>query len=128
MVPYVAKKDFPVTATYTVPKGSMIVPSVYPALHDPEAYPLPDTFDPERWISGTAEQATKNWLVFGTGPHYCLGQQYAIMNLMAMIGKASILMDWNHKVTEESEDIKVFATIFPQVMASSLSFRYPLRH
>ncbi|KAI9794735.1 MAG: RNA polymerase C-22 sterol desaturase [Piccolia ochrophora] len=113
MVPYVAKKAFPITATYTVPKGSMVVPCVYPALHDPDVYPDPESFDPERWISGTAEKASKNWLVFGTGPHYCLGQTYAQLNLMALIGKASLLLDWEHQITDKSEEIKVFATIFP---------------
>ena len=92
----------------------MIIPTTYPALHDPEAYPNPDYFDPERWISGDADKQVKNWLVFGTGPHYCLGQTYAQLNLMAMIGKASVLMDWEHDITPISEKIKVFATIFPQ--------------
>jgi C-22 sterol desaturase len=32
-----------------------------------------------------------------------------------MIGKASMMLDWNHKVTDKSEVIKVFATIFPMV-------------
>jgi C-22 sterol desaturase len=93
----------------------MVVPTTYPALHDPEAYPNPDSFEPDRWITGDAEKQVKNWLVFGTGPHYCLGQTYAQLNLMAMIGKASILLDWHHEVTPLSEEIKVFATIFPQV-------------
>jgi C-22 sterol desaturase len=115
MVPYIAKKAFPITDTYTAPKGSMVVPSVYPALHDPEAYPRPDSFEPDRWITGDAEKQVKNWLVFGTGPHYCLGQTYATLNLMAMIGKASILLDWKHQITDKSEEIKVFATIFPMV-------------
>lgn len=115
MVPYIVKKDFPVTPTYTVPKGSMVVPSVWPALHDPEVYPEPESFDPDRWITGDAEKAVKNWLVFGTGPHHCLGQTYAQLNLMGMIGKASMHLDWKHDVTPQSEDIKVFATIFPQV-------------
>ena len=115
MVPYVVKKDFPITPSYTVRKGSMVVPSVWPALHDPEVYPEPESFDPERWITGDAEKATKNWLVFGTGPHYCLGQTYAQLNLMAMIGKASMHLNWDHHVTPISEHIKVFATIFPQV-------------
>lgn len=115
MVPYVVKKDFPVTPTYTVPKGSMVVPSVWPALHDPEVYPEPEFFNPDRWITGDAEKAAKNWLVFGTGPHYCLGQTYAQLNLMAMIGKASMHLNWEHHITPLSEDIKVFATIFPQV-------------
>ena len=118
MVPYVAKKSFPVTDSYTAPKGSMVIPSVWPALHDPDVYPEPDHFDPDRWISGDAEKAVKNWLVFGTGPHYCLGQTYAQLNLMAMIGKASMFLDWEHHVTPLSEKIKVFATIFPQVRDS----------
>ena len=98
----------------TIP-GAMVIPTTYPALHDPEAYPNPDDFDPMRWITGDAEKQVKNWLVFGTGPHYCLGQQYATMNLMLMIGKASMLLDWKHDVTPSSEQIKVFATIFPMV-------------
>ena len=119
MVPYMAKKDFPVTDSYTVKKGSMIIPSVWPATHDPDAYPNPDTFDPERWITGDAEKQVKNWLVFGTGPHYCLGQTYAQLNLIAMIGKASMELDWVHHPTAISEDIEVFATIFPQVSLQS---------
>ncbi|KAF2089430.1 sterol C-22 desaturase [Saccharata proteae CBS 121410] len=114
MVPYLAKKDFPISPDYTIPKGSMVVPTTYMALHDSEAYPNPDSFDPDRWITGDAEKQTKNWLVFGTGPHYCLGQIYAINNLMMVLGKASIEMDWQHQVTELSEEIKVFATIFPK--------------
>lgn len=85
MVPYLVKKDFPVTETYTARKGTMIIPSTYLSLHDKEAYPNPDIYEPERWISGTAEQQGKNWLVFGTGPHYCLGQTYATLNLMVRV-------------------------------------------
>ncbi|WEW58356.1 RNA polymerase C-22 sterol desaturase [Emydomyces testavorans] len=127
MVPYMTKKDFPITPNYTLPKGCMIVPSVWPATHDPEAYRDPDTFDPDRWITGDAEKAAKNFLVFGTGPHYCLGQTYAQLNLMAMIGKASMMMDWEHHATPISEDIKVFATIFPQV-STYLSVDFPSKH
>jgi sterol 22-desaturase len=122
MVPYQVKKDFPITETCILKKGSMVVPSVWPATHDPAAYPNPDAFDPERWISGDADKQVKNWLVFGTGPHYCLGQTYAQLNLMAMIGKASMHLDWVHHATPISEDIKVFATIFPQVSCCVDSF------
>ena len=65
--------------------------------------------------------------MFGTGPHYCLGQTYAQLNLMAMIGKASLQLDWVHHVTDESEIIKVFATIFPQVSLHSTRFLWPWR-
>ncbi|KAH0612593.1 uncharacterized protein H6S33_008973 [Morchella sextelata] len=115
MVPYEVKKPFKLTDNYTVPKGAMVIPTLYPALHDPEVYNDPEAFNPDRWLEGgEAEAAKKNWLVFGTGPHVCLGQNYAIMNFMSMIGKASLMMDWEHHTTPQSEDIKVFATIFPE--------------
>ena len=93
----------------------MVIPSVYPALRDPEVYPDPDYYDPERYFSGDAEvKGAKNFLVFGTGPHYCLGQQYAQLNLALMVGKASrMYLDWVRHPTPLSEEIKVFATIFP---------------
>ncbi|KAH8774825.1 cytochrome P450 [Hyaloscypha finlandica] len=114
MVPYVAKKPFPITDTYTVPKGAMIIPTVYPSLRDPEIYENPDEYNPDRYVTGDAEvKGAKNYLVFGTGPHYCLGQVYAQNNLALMIGKASMSLEWVHHPTPRSEEIKVFATIFP---------------
>jgi C-22 sterol desaturase len=79
MVPYEVKKAFNVTPEYKVPKGAMIIPTTYPALHDPEVYVNPEEYNPDRWLEGgEAEAATKNWLVFGTGPHVCLGQHVSV--------------------------------------------------
>ncbi|KAH0532348.1 hypothetical protein TsFJ059_001050 [Trichoderma semiorbis] len=115
MVPYKVKKPFPITDKYTVPKGAMLIPTTYMALHDPDVYENPDYFDPERYYSGDAEvKGAKNYLVFGTGAHYCLGQVYAQLNLALMLGKASVQMNWTHHATPLSEEIKVFATIFPK--------------
>jgi C-22 sterol desaturase len=114
-VPYLATKAFPVTPDYTVPKGSMIIPSCYPALHDPVAYPNPDVFDPDRWITGDAESKTKNWLVFGAGAHDCLARKYVPLTMAHMMGKAALEMDWVHHATPRSEEVRVFATLFPMV-------------
>lgn len=122
-VPYVTTKSFPITPTYTVPKGSMLIPSCYPALHNPDVYPNPDTFDPDRWITGDAESKTKNWLVFGAGAHECLARKYVPLSLAAMIGKAALELDWEHHATEKSEQIHVFATLFPMVRFLFLHFR-----
>ena len=94
----------------------MVIATVYMALRDPDVYERPDEFDPERYYTGDAEvKGAKNYLVFGTGSHYCLGQHYAQANLALMLGKASMLLDWVHHPTPLSEEIKVFATIFPKV-------------
>lgn len=114
MVPYVVKQPFPVTPEYTAPKGSMIIPTLYPALHDPEVYPDPDSFIPERWANPTGDMTKRSWLVFGSGPHVCLGQQYVMMLFTAMLGKFVMNSNLKHHVTELSEEIKVFATIFPK--------------
>ncbi|KAH6641341.1 cytochrome P450 [Chaetomium tenue] len=112
-VPYLATKAFPITPDYTVPKGAMVIPSCYPALHDPKVYPNPDTFDPDRWITGDAESKTKNWLVFGAGAHDCLARRYVPLTMAAMIGKAALELNWKHVATDKSEEIRVFATLFP---------------
>ncbi|KAH7025668.1 cytochrome P450 [Microdochium trichocladiopsis] len=112
-VPYIATKAFPITPEYTVPKGAMVVPSCYPALHDPKVYPDPDTFNPDRWITGDAESKTKNWLVFGAGAHDCLARRYVPFTMAAMLGKAVLDLDWEHHATSRSEEIRVFATLFP---------------
>ncbi|KAK4157559.1 cytochrome P450 61 [Chaetomidium leptoderma] len=112
-VPYLATKPFPITPQYTVPKGAMVIPSCYPALHDPAVYPNPDVFDPDRWITGDAESKTKNWLVFGAGAHDCLARRYVPLTMAAMIGKAALELEWKHCATEKSEEIRVFATLFP---------------
>lgn len=40
------------------------------------------------------------------------------LTMAAMIGKAALELDWKHHATERSEEIKVFATLFPMVSAS----------
>jgi sterol 22-desaturase len=133
LVPYEAKKDFPITPDYTVPKGkscvsstysgSMVLPTLWHSLHDPEAYPDPYKYNPDRWApNGIAEQYPKyilsspskfrNWLVFGAGPHVCLGQNYAIMHLVMCLGKASLFLDWDHKRTDVSDNIRYHVFVF----------------
>lgn len=114
MVPYVVKKSFPVTESYSAPKGSMIIPTLYPALHDPDVYPDPDSFIPERWENPVGDMERRNWLVFGTGPHICLGKIYVLMLFTGMLGKYAMNSDIIHHKTPLSEEIKVFATIFPK--------------
>ncbi|KDN53595.1 putative ERG5-C-22 sterol desaturase [Tilletiaria anomala UBC 951] len=117
MVPYLTHKAFPIDKNYTAPKGTMVIPSFWNSLHDPTAYPDPEQLKPERWLEGPespAEKNPKNYLVFGSGPHNCIGHNYAQLHLAAVLGTASVRMNWEHEVTDFSEKVKVIATIFPQ--------------
>ncbi|KAG8961157.1 RNA polymerase C-22 sterol desaturase [Tulasnella sp. 419] len=116
MVPYKTIKPFPISPDYTVPANSMVIPSLYPSLHDPEVYPQPEKLIPERWLdeNSPANKNPKNYLVFGSGPHRCIGQEYTLLHMMNVIVTAAALMDWDHKVTPESEKTQLIATIFPK--------------
>jgi len=52
MVPYKTKKDTNLDGNYTIPKNSLVIPSIWPALHDPDAWKNPDQFDPDRMGKG----------------------------------------------------------------------------
>ncbi|VDC01964.1 unnamed protein product [Peniophora sp. CBMAI 1063] len=116
MVPYKTLKAFPISDDYTVPAGAMVIPSFYNSLHDPEVYPEPDLLSPERWLDpeSGANQNPRNYLVFGSGPHKCIGIEYAIMNIEVCLALASTAMDWEHIRTDKSEEVKIIATLFPQ--------------
>lgn len=70
MVPYMTRKAFPITDSYTVPKGAMCIPSFWNSLMDESAYPEPEKFRPERWLPGGVSEKSpiKNYIVFGAGP------------------------------------------------------------
>jgi len=90
----------------------MIIPSIYPSVMDPDVYPEPDQLIPERWLDpkSSANANPKNYLVFGAGPHKCIGQEYAILHMANVIVTAAALMDWDHKITDDSEKVQIIAT------------------
>ncbi|KAI0825214.1 cytochrome P450 sterol C22-desaturase [Trametes gibbosa] len=116
MVPYKTTKAFPIAADYTVPAGSMVIPSFYNSLHDAEVFPEPDELLPERWLDpqGSANQNPKNYLVFGSGPHKCIGLEYAMMNMALVLADAVALCEFEHVKTEKSDKVQIIATLFPQ--------------
>ncbi|EIW86362.1 cytochrome P450 sterol C22-desaturase [Coniophora puteana RWD-64-598 SS2] len=116
MVPYKTTKAFPISNDYTVPNGSMVIPTFYNSLHDESIYPKSEELIPERWLDAdsSANANPRNYLVFGSGPHRCIGIEYATMNMGLVLALASILMDYEHVLTPESEKVQIIATLFPK--------------
>jgi len=107
-VPYRTTKAFPIAKDYTVPVNSMVIPSFYNSLHDASIFPEPDALIPERWLDpdSSANTNPKNYLVFGSGPHKCIGIEYATMNIALVLANASVLMNWEHVLTPESDKVQ----------------------
>ncbi|MCU1683599.1 MAG: Cytochrome [Amycolatopsis sp.] len=68
----VATEDIEVNGV-TIPAGEGVLPLGYAANRDPNVYPDPDAFDIER--------GSRQHVAFGFGPHQCIGQNLARMEL-----------------------------------------------
>ncbi|XP_002730609.1 cytochrome P450 3A29-like [Saccoglossus kowalevskii] len=85
-----------------IPKGMYICMPIYAIHHDPELYPEPEKFIPERF---TKEEKAKRhscaWLPFGAGPRMCIGMRFAMME--AKIGLVRILQKYSFEPCAETE-------------------------
>ncbi|KAI0274196.1 cytochrome P450 [Russula aff. rugulosa BPL654] len=61
---------------FFIPKGSIVVANAWAILHDPETYPDPEEFKPERFLNedGSVREDPALSLVFGVGKRICPGR------------------------------------------------------
>jgi cytochrome P450 len=63
--------------------GVCLVPNAYLVHHDPEIYPDPYTFRPERFLDEAP--GTYTWIPFGGGRRRCLGASFAILEMKTVL-------------------------------------------
>ncbi|KAL1562586.1 sterol 22-desaturase [Salvia divinorum] len=114
MVPHIAGVDFPLTENYTVPKGTIVFPSVFDSSF--QGFTEPDKFDPDRFMELRQEDRVykKNYLAFGSGAHQCVGQRYAINHLMLFISVFTALIDFKRDRSDGCDEIAYVPTIVPR--------------
>jgi cytochrome P450 len=64
---------------YAIPKGALLFFSYYHTMRHPKYWNNPEKFDPERFANGSPGA---HYLPFGTGPHLCMGQHLAVMEIL----------------------------------------------
>ena len=77
--------------TTTLPAGTSLAPSILLAHRQPDAYPNPDDFRPERFL-GDNPPDLLTWLPFGGGFRRCLGAAFATLEMQVVL--RTILTEW----------------------------------
>jgi cytochrome P450 len=69
-----------------IPAGSTVIVFVYGAHHAPRYWQDPETFNPERFSKEEVKQRTPfTFLPFGGGPRVCIGQHYAMLQVLMIL-------------------------------------------
>lgn len=94
-------RDYPVEGTnFVIKKDQMLFVPAYAIQHDPDIYPNPSVFDPDRF---TPEEQSKRspyaFLSFGQGPRNCIGLRFGV--LQAKIGLAMLLKNFKFEPCEK---------------------------
>ncbi len=69
---------------WTFPKGWTLMPCMYLIHNDPEVFPEPERFRPERFLAPESV-STRVWLPFGAGPRHCIGNGLSLMAIKAVL-------------------------------------------
>ncbi|XP_071785157.1 cytochrome P450 3A24-like [Asterias amurensis] len=65
-----------------IPKGVMVEVPVWVVHHDPETWPEPYKFDPDRWVpEKRGKMHPMSWIPFGAGPRKCIGYRFATLEI-----------------------------------------------
>jgi cytochrome P450 len=70
-------------AGYELPAGVSVTPSVYLVHRNPEIYPEPEAFKPERFLDNPP--GTYTWIPFGGGVRRCLGASFAQFEMAVVL-------------------------------------------
>nr|XP_012216733.1 PREDICTED: cytochrome P450 6A1-like [Linepithema humile] len=83
-------------------KGQKVFIPIYAIQNDPNIYPNPDIFDPERFSDdNVAQRDSMHYLPFGDGPRNCIGARFAINQMK--IGLIKVLMNYKIDVCEKTQ-------------------------
>jgi len=86
----------------TLKKGMLVIPAIYALHHDPEFYPNPEVFDPNRFSAENKKARNPaTYLPFGSGPRNCIAMRFALMEIK--IAMVHLLSEYRFTTCEKTE-------------------------
>lgn len=85
-----------------IPKDCLVTIPVYSMHRDPNIYPDPERFDPERFTNEAKQSRDPYvYLPFGSGPRNCIGMRFAQMEIKLVLVR--LLKKFTFVVTAETK-------------------------
>ncbi|XP_035735113.1 cytochrome P450 4C1-like [Vespa mandarinia] len=95
---------------YVIPKNTELTIHVHGLHHDPEIWPDPEKFDPDRFLTNeTQNRHPYSYIPFSAGPRNCIGQKFA--NLEHKLVIAILLKKWMVKSSILRKDIRMYHSV-----------------
>ncbi|XP_075153327.1 cytochrome P450 6d3-like [Haematobia irritans] len=93
---------------FTIRKGTAIVISLFGIHRDPDYFPQPMDYRPERFLEVHKDYNPIAFMPFGEGPRHCIAQRMGIMNVKVALAK--ILANFNIEPIPHKEVEFIFHT------------------
>ncbi|NXS90957.1 CP3AD protein, partial [Jacana jacana] len=95
------KRDVEINGV-TIPKGIIVMIPPYSLHRDPEYWPNPEEFRPERFSKENKESIDPyTYLPFGAGPRNCIGMRFALLTLKVAI--TALLQHFTFQTCKETQ-------------------------
>ncbi|BBX95968.1 putative cytochrome P450 132 [Mycobacterium lacus] len=72
------------STAHHIRRGTTVVIPIHHIHHDPRWWPEPERFDPGRFLHGAKDRPRSAYLPFGGGRRVCIGQSFALMEMVLM--------------------------------------------
>ncbi|CAI9723443.1 cytochrome P450 4V2-like isoform X2 [Octopus vulgaris] len=117
-----AAEDFKI-GPYGIKKGSHVFVGIGPLHRDPNVYPDPSTFDPDRFLSEDNDRHPYAFIPFSAGPRNCIGQKFAMLEEKIVLSR--IIQKFNLETTQTLEELE---PTFDLVLKPFAGVRVKLSH
>ncbi|KAH9042930.1 cytochrome P450 [Lactarius deliciosus] len=109
---------------YFIPKGAVLIANAWAVLHDPELYPDPEAFKPDRFLDkdGNFSDDPMISLAFGAGRRICPGRHF--VDTVLFVVTASVLSVFNVTTANDENGKEIPPNAFVADLMNSLE-SYP---